>query len=212
MRPITISVGPLVAASANNIALSQTPAAAFTLNGSTAVAGVATLDNPRRVLFTSADSTHTATIVGTNWSGNTATEVVAMTGTTAVSLLDYKTITSITASGLFTAAVTVGTNGVAGSPWARLDEWAMPGVSIQCDVSGTVNYTVQATNDDPNDPTFPVLPAAVTWIPTNDPAGVAATAAILTNYINAPTYVRLLLNSGTGTVTMKVIQYNVASY
>ena len=48
--------------------------------------------------------------------------------------------------------VTVGPNaaGSTSSQWVRFDEWA-PGstVTVQVDVSGTVNYTVQTTLDDP---------------------------------------------------------------
>ncbi len=213
MRPITATVGPLAAASANNIALSQTPGAAgaLTLNGSLVVAGVAILDNPRRVLITTADTTHTFTVTGATPTGSVISEVVGPITTSAYTAQDFKTVISITINAAATAAVTVGTNGIASTPWVRLDEWAQPPVSIQCDVTGTVNYTVQATNDDPNSPTDPVLPSATTWISTNDTNAVGATAAVQTNYLFAPAFVRTLLNSGTGTVAMKVIQYNVAS-
>jgi hypothetical protein len=214
MRPIVASVGPLTAASANNIALSQTPGAAgaLTLNGSTVVSGVAVLDHARRVLITTADTTHTFTVTGTTPTGTTISEVVGPITTSAYTTQDFLTVTSVTINGAATAAVTVGTNGIASTPWVRLDEWANAQVGIQCNVSGTVNYTVQSTDDDPNSNTNPVAPSAVTWINTNDTNGVNATGAIQTNYVFAPTFVRVLLNSGTGTVTMTVIQYSVAPY
>lgn len=213
MRPITLTVGPLTAASSNNIALSQTPAGAgpLTLNGSLVVGGVAVLDNPRRILITTTDTTHTFTITGTSPTGTLLTESFLVAGGATYSQLDYAKVSSITISGAATGAVTVGTNGVASTPWARLDEWANAQVSIQCDVSGTVSYTVQATNDDPNSPTNPVIPSAVTWINSNDTNAVNATAAIQTNYLFAPTFVRALLNSGSGSVSMTVVQYNVAN-
>lgn len=213
MRPVTAVVGPLTAASANNIATSQTPGAAgpLTLNGSTVVNGVAILDHARRVLITTTDTTHTFTITGTSPTGTLLTEVVQNAGTSVQSTLDYFTVTSIVINGAATGAVTAGTNGVASTPWVYLDPWALPQVSIQCTASGTVSYTVQSTNDDPNSPTNPVVPSAVTWINTNDTNGVNATGSIQTNYLFAPTFVRVLLNSGTGTVTTTVIQYNVAS-
>ncbi len=65
--------------------------------------------------------------------------------------------------------------------------------------------------DDPNSAFSPVIPSAVTWVNTNDTNAVNATAAVQTNFLFTPTYVRALLNSGTGTVAMKVIQYNVVS-
>lgn len=213
MRPITASVGPLASASANNIALSQTPGAAgaLTLNGSTVANGIATLDNPRRVLITTADTTHTFTVTGATPTGSVISEVVGPITTSAYTVQDFKTVTSVTINGAATAAVTVGTNGIASTPWVRLDEWASPPVGIQCDVTGTVNYTVQSTYDDPNSPTDPVLPAATNWIATNDTNAVGATGAVQTNFLFTPTFVRALLNSGTGSVVMKVIQYNVAS-
>ena len=53
MQPITVTAGPLTAASANNIALSQTVtgAAAVVLNGSLVTSGVAYLGTPRRILI-----------------------------------------------------------------------------------------------------------------------------------------------------------------
>lgn len=213
MRPVTASVGPLTAATANNIALSQTPGAAgaLTLNGALATGGVATLSSPQRIKITTADTTTTFTVVGTTPTGSLLTETLIAVGGSATSTLDYSTVTSIKVNQGTTAAVTVGTSGIGSTPWVRTDEWADSNVSIQCDVTGTVNYTVQASNDDPNSPTNPVLPQNVTWIPSNDPQAVAATTSILTNYIFSPAFIRVLLNSGTGSVTMTVTQYNVAN-
>jgi hypothetical protein len=213
LRPITASVGPLTAASANNIALSQTPGAAgaLTLNGSLVVGGVAILDNPRRVLITTADTTHTFTVTGATPTGSVISEVVGPITTSAYTTQDFKTVTSVTINAAATAAVTVGTNGIASTPWVRLDEWASPQVGIQCNVTGTVSYTVQSTDDDPNSPTNPVLPSAMTWVNTNDASAVNAAGSIQTNFLFAPAFVRATLNSGSGSVAMTVTQYNVAS-
>lgn len=209
MRPITVTVGPLATASANNIALSQTPTTAFTLNGSTVVGGVAVLDVARRVLFTPVgnESANTFTIIGTDAAGNTITDKVAGGNATATySNLDFKTVTSITLSTGAAAAITVGTNGIASSAWVRLDGWAFPQVSIQCTVNGTVNYTVQQTLDDPNSSTNPVLPYLVTWVSSSDTNVVGATATQQSNYAFVPTFARILLNSGTGSVTATFLQ------
>lgn len=213
MRPITATIGPLTAQSANNIALSQTPGAAgaLTLNGSLASGGVAVIGNSQHITITTTDSTHSFTIAGTTPTGALLTEVVTGNGTSVTSLLDYAKVTSIVISGAATGAVTVGTSGTGSTPWVRLDEWASPPVGIQCDVTGTVNYTIQSTYDDPNSPTDPVLPTAMQWIATNDTNAVGATGSVQTNYLFTPTFVRALLNSGSGSVVMKVIQYNVAS-
>jgi hypothetical protein len=214
MRPVTVTVGPLTASSGNNIATSQTPGAAgpITLNGSTVVGGVAILTAAQEITLTTTDSTHTATITGTSWAGDPISEVITFTGSAITSKLSYKTITSIVVNAALTAAITVGTSGIGSSPWVRLDEWALPQVAIQCDVSGTVNYTLQQTLDDPNSPTNPVAPSAVTWVNTSDTNGVGATGAIQSNYAYAPTFARVLLNSGTGSVTATFIQLGVAPY
>lgn len=213
MRTISVTVGPLATAVADNIAESQTPdAGALTLNGALVSGGVAVLDTPRRVLITTAgnESGKTFAITGTNWSGNSISETVAgPNATTVASVLDYATVTSITISATAADAVVVGTNGVAGSAWVRLDEWASPAVAIQCVASGTVNYTVQQTLDDPNSPTNPVAPSAVTWVAHPDTNLVGATGTVQGNYAFVPTYARVLLNSGTGSVTVQFSQSGV---
>ncbi len=213
MRPVTAVVGPLTAATTNNIALSQTPATAgsLTLNGSLASGGVVTITNPQMVTITTTDTTTVFTIIGKTPTGSLLTETLTGGGTSVTSKLNYYKITSITVNQGTTAAVTVGTAGVGSTPWVFCDSWADAPISIQCVVSGTVNYTVQWTNDDPNDPSNPVSPSAMTWLNSNDSAVVNATASAMSNNQFAPAYVRVLLNSGTGTVTMKVIQYNVAN-
>ncbi len=216
MRPVTVSAGPLAAAVANNIALSQTPGAAgaLTLNGSLVTAGVAILDNPRRVLFTTVSDEHTKTftVTGTNAAGSIISETVTgPNATTGYTVLDYKTVTSITVSAALTGAVTVGTNGIGGSLWVRFDEWAPSPIAIQTDVSGTVNYTIQQTLDDPNSATNPVTPANMTWINHPDANLVSATAAVQGNYAYMPVFARILLNSSTspGNVTATFIQTGV---
>jgi hypothetical protein len=180
------------------------------INGTLVVAGVAVLATPQRVLITTADSTTKFTINGASADGSLLTETVTSNGTSVQSALDYASVSSITVNQLATAAITVGTNGVGSTPWVRLDEWASPSSLIQCDATGTVNYTVQFTLNDPNSPTNPVAPSAVDWINSNDAAAVGATASIQTNALFSPLYARTLLNSGSGSVTMTVSQYSAA--
>jgi hypothetical protein len=214
MRPIVVTVGPLTAAVGNNIALSQTPGGAgnLTLNGSLVVAGVAIIGNAQRITLTTADSTHTATITGTDWAGNPISETLALNGTAVTSVMSYKTVTQISVNAALTAAITVGTSGVGYSPWVRFDEWALPQIAIQCTVVGTVNYTLQQTLDDPNSPTNPVLPQNVYWQQTSDTNGQGATGAIQSNYAYAPLYGRVLLNSGSGSVTATYSQAGAVPY
>jgi hypothetical protein len=72
-----------------------------------------------------------------------------------------------------------------------------------------VNYTLQVSNDDPNSATNPVLPSAMTWIPTNDPNVVGATTSQQSNFFFSPTFAQVLLNSGTGSLQATFIQYGV---
>lgn len=155
-NPIIVQVGPLAAASANNIAQSQSLAAAglLTINGSAATGGVATLDVQRKVLITSAgnDSGITFIVSGTNNDNNPFSETV--TGGNAVAVAttqDFKTVTSVRGSGATASTVTVGTNGVASSKWFPVDLGRNPiNIGHRFRVSGTVNYTLELTMDDPN--------------------------------------------------------------
>ena len=183
------------------------------LNGTLVnTSGIAALTTPQRVKITTADSTTVFTITGATSTGMALTETLTSNGTSVQSALDYATVSSITVNQAPTAAVTVGTNGVGSTPWVRLDEWSNAQVSIQIDVTGTCNYTIQSSMDDPN-ATWgtPVLPAAMIWISTNDTNVVGATTSLQTNYAFPPTWVRLLLNSGSGSCTMTVAQANVAN-
>lgn len=217
MQPITISVGPIAAASANNIALSQTVsgAANVILDGALVSGNVAILDAPRRVLITNVgnDSGVTFTVYGTTFGGASVTEVLQGTsGSSVASTVDFKTVTRIATSGSTSASgITVGTNGVAGSRWLRLDSWANAQTAIQCNATGTVNYTVQVTMDDPNDPVSPVSIASVTWLNTNDADAVTAIGDVFTNFDWTPTYARILLNSGSGSVSGTFAQFNVVN-
>lgn len=221
MRPVTVVVGPLAAASATNIRTASAigGAGAVVLNGTTVSGGIATLDNARRVIFTSSgnDSGITFTVTGTNNSGAAQSEVVTGANAgVASTVLDYKTVTSVVSSGAAAGTVSIGTSGVAASPWVRLDDWAPAPTALQCTVVGTVNYTVQSTLDDPNDisnnpvtgpsPAPTITPANMTWVNSSDTAAVGATGTIQTNFGFAPKFIRVLLNSGTGSVTTTVTQ------
>lgn len=210
MRPVTVSVGPLTAASATNIRTASgiAGAGAVVLNGSTVSGGVATLDNPRQVLVTNASNeTLTLTLTGTTFGGAAASEVIQLaTAGTVASKLNYKTLTSVVSSAASVGNISIGTNALASTPWVRFDEWAMGQVGLQVDVTGTVNYTVQGTMDDPNSPTNPVDPAAVAWINSSDTAVVGATLQQQSNFMFAPIFARVLLNSGTGSISATFVQ------
>ena len=171
---------------------------------------VATLDNPRRVLITAAanESAKTFTITGIGANGNIVSETITgPNATTAQSVLDYKTVTSITISAASAGAITgIGTSGVGGSRWVSFDAFAPSMISIQCNATGTIDYTLQTTLNDPNDPITPVTPVNVAWVNSSDTAVVNATATKQSNFMFAPVYARILINSGAGSVAATFLQ------
>ncbi len=215
MRAIKLSVGPLAAANASAIVASVTPTAGLTL---TLTTSPYVMDKPRRVLVTyGAEGTaRTLTLTGTNLTGQSQSETITVpiTGAgTVSSVLDYATVTSIVSGSAFTNAITIGTSSVASSSWGHIDAWAPAGLTAQCNVTGTANYTVQTTMDEPNSSTVPVNPANVVWINWPDLVFVAAAASyqsITPSF--SPTYVRITLNSGTGSVAGTFLQSGSVTY
>ena len=211
MQPIIVSVGPLTAANDQAIAASQSPGGLSL----TLTASPVTLDAPRQVVITSAgdNSGISFVITGTSFSDQAISETVAgANASTSLSTLMFKTVSSIVATAAITGAVKAGTTGVATSRWVRFDSWANAQSSVQVDVSGTVNYTVQVTMDDPNDPFSPTAPVSCTWLSSPDTAVVGQTAAKFSNFAYTPTFARVLLNSGTGTATATFAQFSNAPY
>jgi hypothetical protein len=201
MRTISVQCGPLTAPSATNIRTASGVLAAgpIVLNGSLVSGGVAILDTARHILFTTTadETTKTATVTGTNWSGSPISETVTLVNnSTVATVLDFKTAT-ITVSAALTGNLSVGTNGLAGSAWVQIDPWAMVPVAVQVTVSGTVNYDIEVCNDDPNDYANPVLPANMNWMNAPDTALVAKTAAALGTIAAPWLWARLILNSQT---------------
>lgn len=105
-----------------------------------------------------------------------------------------------------TVTVTDASGGAKSSDWVRFDDYGPNYISIQCNVTGTVSYTVQTTLDDPNSATNPVAVNSVTWVNSSDTNVVNATTTQQSNLLFAPTFAKILLNSGTGTVTATFLQ------
>lgn len=224
MNPITYTLGPIDAADAAAIVASNTPAAAGTL---TLVGGGSsvTLDVARKVLVTfGAEAVaRTIKISGTNHYGNPIYETLDVTagaGSTVATTQDFLTVTEVRVYAAWTAAMTVGTNGVASSPPFVVDLARNPiNIAFGFDVTGTVNYTLEETYDDPNStmnqdqqgawpqPYPSISPGSnippVWW---ND-AAIATKAADFQGTVTAAFFAfRLTLNSGTGSVKMQAIQ------
>lgn len=109
--------------------------------------------------------------------------------------------------------VSLGPNasGGAASNMIRLDEWAdaPAGVAVAV-VSGSVNFTVQHSFDDPNDLINPVSVGSMFWDTSFCPAGaIGGTAGLSFAIATAPLWMRIVMNSGAGALRMTVTQYNV---
>jgi hypothetical protein len=210
MRPITVTVGPLTAADGNGICTSQTGVTTFALNGALVTSGVAILDAARRIAIASdsVDNDKYFTVTGTSASGNLQTEVLLGPDTASVyTSLDFKTVTSVTVSTAATGNIEVGTNGVASSSWVMFDPYSFPQISLQCNVTGTVNYTVQQTLDDPNSATNPTNPYDCVWFDNPNADLVSEAVSRQGSYAIAPLYVKVTLNSGGGSVKATFIQF-----
>lgn len=193
----------------DGISNSQTPAAggvqSLTITGALAADGIATLDVPRRVLITSAgnDSGHSFVVTGTADGQRVISETVTGPNTTTTyTTKDFKTVTSVTISANAAGAIKVGTNQVMSTPWIPVDRYGAASLGVDVKVSGTANYTIEHTMDDP-----------FSMAPTNDTGDVALTpfahpvlqqlAANANGYYDFPiTAVRLTLNSYTGSPTV----------
>ena len=182
-------------------------------------AGTATIDTAtatntaigRRVIVTSGgnDSGITFTVTGTNASGAVISDTFAGANAGAAqSNLDFVTVTNVTHTGSVATTVTVGTNGVGSSPWVPLNWHATSvmneGFAVEL-VSGSANFTVQHTYDDPNN-----LQAGATFPIAVNNASVANAAATADGSYTFPiAAIRLLVNSGSGQLRMRVLQSSI---
>lgn len=194
------------------IVLSITPSGNTASTVTVGTTGFALLDTARRVLFTSSgtDTGLTITLSGRDWSGQTISETLTggSSGNPVYSVLDYLGVTAVQVSGATAGTISVGTNGVASSPWINMDAWAMGTAAIQCVASGTVNYTVQTSNDDPNSYGNPVSRASVAWDSANGGL-IGQTTSGSYAFPAVPAWLRVLLNSQTnpGFVRMTAVQH-----
>lgn len=230
MQPIFATVGPLAAADDNGICEAQTPnAGPLTLDGAlvtTVTTGhtyggtpitvtSAILDQPRRIEITTTDdeTANNFTITGFDRSGNPISETLAGVNTSTVATQqDFAVVTGVSIDGNAVDDVYVGTNDMASSQWARLDSWALNPVAIQTDVTGTVTYTIETTLDDPNSLVNPVPVASVEWFNSTDSNVVNASASKQSSFTNAPTFARITVTAGDGTVTGTFVQYSAVPY
>lgn len=221
MRSVNIVCGPYAAPSATNIrtATSIGAAGTVTLNGSlySSTTGIATLDKPRRVLFTSTgnDSGITFTVTGTDWNNMPVSEVLAgANATTTYTIYDFKTVTSVVASGASAGTVSIGTNAIASSRPVFLDLYADSSTYIQTDTGGSsgVTYTIQISGDNPNNVQLGIgTDTYVTsrWSNSGTAGLVNATSAQNANQAGIPQMIRVLIsNAGSNTTATVQATFN----
>lgn len=103
-------------------------------------------------------------------------------------------------------SVSDASGGAKGSELVRFDNFAPGPISVQTVKEGTVNYTVQVSNDDPNDPVNPVPLANMAWSAAPDSALVTQTGNSFGTIVSVPLFGRVLLNSGSGSVVATFVQ------
>lgn len=216
MRPIELTIAAITA-DPNGIAIAQQLAGAgdLTLNGVGVMAddgsasfhiGKALLEPPRPITLTSAGnlSAVTFTVYGFDRARSPISESLAGPNANTVTTTKYfAEVSRVAASAAVGSDVEAGWGATAASRPAVLDYKRNPfNASIDCRVTGTVDYDVQYTHDD----IF-----AATW---NEGTAEWRTHATLDGdtadedgYFAFPVRaVRLLLNSGTGSVAARVTQ------
>lgn len=200
---------------ADGICLAQTTAGAgaFVINGAlldkqATMQGVARVVLPgiqRTVSITCAAdiSAVNFTITGTDLRGAAVTETLAgpdTTPTTAETTAQFATITSVTVDDAVGTNTTIGTGTTGVTNWFTFDYWITPyDVTLQADISGTINYTVRTTNDDVQTDSSPAVTAV-----SGMSGAVADAAASLTVPWRA---VQAIVNSSTdGTLDLFILQ------
>lgn len=209
MRPISFTTIALAAADTNLIAETQTPGAAgnLTLTAS-AAALVSATAKPRYGLFISidcagADAARTFTVTGTRPGGLAQTEAIAgSNGSQTLSALYWESVTQIAVDAATAGAVIVGIRQTGATDWIPLDLY-LPNAqtAIQVNVSGTINYSVVYTIEDPSDSA--ITPLAIAHPVAGLTTGSTDVSGQATVIMRA---VRLLINSGSGTALMTIVQ------
>lgn len=152
MRHKEFDIDP-VDADPDGICAAQTPAGAeaLTLDGALVSGGVATLDYARQLAVVSDgnESGITFTVTGTDADGYAQTEDITGPNITTVESTKYfKTVTSVTVDGAGAGNITVGTVDEICTNTIPIKWRSDNAATINVDVTGTINFTVQQTFDD----------------------------------------------------------------
>lgn len=214
MIPVQVTVGPIASADDDFFVVSVTPT-----SGTALTLAAATPATPRRVLATYGNelSARTLRITGTNDDDNPIRETLTIpsgAGGTLATVQDFASVTeAMPLGGGWTAALKVGTNGVASSPWklTNSQQQANTQISWGADITGTANVSVEYTYSNVNSNqyqmggalgNYPDVPTVAGTIPGL--SGITADAdGAIDNPISAW---RVVLNSGTGSVVVTSIE------
>ena len=205
MRPISFTRSQ-PAASGTSVAAAQllNASGVITLNGALVSGGVATLPVPAVLtVFSEKSATVNFVVTGTAPNGASQTETLAVTASgTVTGSLSFATVTSVAASAPTSATISLG-NGVPGyTAWIPLDIYTPNQVTnISNKVSGTVNYSVEYTNEDPFDTSIQQLA-----VPHPNASLTAATGDETQFTTTLMRAVRLKINSGNGSVRFTCVQ------
>lgn len=205
MRPIQIVTTSFPIADTDYLALSQTPAGAGFLT-----LAESTITPPRYVTITSAgdDSGRTFTILGVGPNGENQTETV--TGANmgaATSTKTFAFVESIFVDGATAGAVEAGVTQSGYSQWIPMDIYTRNQVvTASATVSGTINYSLEYTNEDPFDHSF-----------THQAVAFPATGGAFTNASTSQTHftqtlmraIRYVINSGSGSIRLTITQQSI---
>lgn len=206
MRPIQITTTSFTGADGNGIAEAQQRTGAGDL---TLVSSTVTLTPPRFVTLTSLGNLSgvTFTITGTAPNGSSQTEQIAgPNANTVTTTLTFATITAISTSGTIGTDVEAGYTQSGYSAWWPLDIYTPNQVTtISVNVTGTINYSVEYTNEDPFDNSIIQLPKAHPNAALTN--GTADQTEFTTTLMRA---VRFKVNSGSGTARVTITQQSTA--
>lgn len=205
----------LIAAVANGIAESQSPAAgAIVLNGSLVTGGVAIMDVARRIVLTSGgnDTGIAFTVVGTDRYGRAQSETVTgASGGSVSTTRDFLTVTAITHTGSVATTFISGTTGVASTAPLIIDSYATrDDIGVTLDFSGTANSSIEVARDDlsPTPTRFTAYDFTNATISWTAPTALASKSSLTDGVIQGSyTMLRLTQNSFTapGYSTAKIV-------
>jgi hypothetical protein len=198
MRPVTQSF-TLQAVSATSVAALQTQGSAGTLT----LASTSTTDGMAHQLTLTSTGNISGvnfTFTGTDADGRTVTEVLAGPNNNTVTTVNYyKTFTSIANSAAVSTNTSAGVGAGAAGPSVVGDRFSVDS-TVMVVVSGTVNYTIQYSDDYPN-----ITDSSVSsnfWVNSTDTDVSGATASSASSATGPIIAYRLTISSYSSTPTI----------